>query len=543
MQDLEAFIQHLQAQKHDIIVGGDWNDSISIPNSRLLKLSTSLDLVDPWLTFYPHHPEFPTFELGTQRIDSILVSRRLLPSIERIGYSPVGGLFLTDHRTVMLEFNTNNLFGNDTDPLPAMVVSRGVRTKDLQSVTTFIATMHSHLAANNAFKRAMTLTDSTVGASSQTALVENLDRLIGEAGDQGDRACRRRRPHWYSISIVQQRLELSYLRHYRNGLKVGIDRFQATSDRLRHIQKQQQLPEELEDMDALIREKAATLSEATSKSAGERQGMLESHANTLEALHQRARASTLRRINKHEQSLETWKTMAFLTNTATQKLDRLEIPDDWPLPNQTVETTQSLTDPKTATGWRTITDPFEIEYYLMLRNRMHFGQAQGTPFTESPLSDHVDWTATSPSAEEILSGSYVPSETLSQLCQTVLLACKATAPFDTIPATLTPAEFKGKIIRWRETTTTSPSGRHLGRYKALYANGTDSTPEETPTQTLFLQQQREIAAVILHIMNFCIRTGHVLSRWKQIVNTMIFKDIYQLSSKKKGAMYVPPYVW
>jgi exonuclease III len=185
MQDLEAIIQRLQAQKHDIIVGGDWNESIGVPNSRLLKLCTSLDLMDPWLTFYPHHTEFPTFELGVNRIDSILVSRRILPSIERIGYSPVGGIFTTDHRTVMLEFNTKNLFGNATDPLPAMI-SRGVRTKDLRSVTKFITSMHSHLVANNAFKRATTLTDTIVDAS-HFDLVENLDRLIGEAGDQGDK--------------------------------------------------------------------------------------------------------------------------------------------------------------------------------------------------------------------------------------------------------------------------------------------------------------------------------------------------------------------
>lgn len=302
MNDLEAFIQRLQAKKHDIIVGGDWNDSLSAPNSRLLKLCTTLDLVDPWLTFYPHHREFPTFERGAHRIDSVLVSRRLVSSIEQIGYSPVGSLLNTDHRTVMLAFHTTTLFGNATDPLPTMV-SRGVRTKDLKSVTAFITTMHSHLDANNVFKRAKTLTEGNADDESQIELVENLDRLIGEAGDRGDKSCRKRRPQWYSVSTVQQRLELSYLRHYRNGIKAGIDRRQATTDKLAHIQKQQHLPLELEDMDALLREKIiAILSDATNKSATIRQGILNSHAETLEDLHQRARASTLRRINKHEQA-------------------------------------------------------------------------------------------------------------------------------------------------------------------------------------------------------------------------------------------------
>jgi hypothetical protein len=223
--------------------------------------------------------------------------------------------------------------------------------------------------------------------------------------------------------------------------------------------------------------------------------------------------------------------MSFLSSsTITQKLDRLEIPHDWPLPTSVIDSTQSLSDPKTATRWTTITDPYDIEYYLMLRNRMHFGQAQGTPFTESPLADHVDWTATSPSSDEILEGSYVPSATLSQLCHSVLSACRATAPPDDLPAELTIPEFEGKIRRWRETTTTSPSGRHLGRYKALYSRGTHSIADDEKAQKRFLHQQQEIASVILQIINFCIRTGHVLSRWKQIVNTMIFKDsgVYQI---------------
>ena len=48
-----------------------------------------------------------------------------------------------------------------------------------------------------------------------------------------------------------------------------------------------------------------------------------------------------------------------------------------------------------------ISSPSEIEYYLQQRNRRHFGQAQGTPFTIPPLSSHINWNADTDTAAEI----------------------------------------------------------------------------------------------------------------------------------------------
>lgn len=46
---------------------------------------------------------------------------------------------------------------------------------------------------------------------------------------------------------------------------------------------------------------------------------------------------------------------------------------------------------KTWPNWITITDPAEIERIILLRNQQHFSQAQGTPLTESPFSDVLDF--------------------------------------------------------------------------------------------------------------------------------------------------------
>lgn len=517
--DLSRFLEQIQSDGHDVIIGGDWNETILDPHSGIAKLCSKHDLIDPWFKTYPGHPEIATFEFGSRRIDAVLVSRRLYPTIRHIGYSPVGLLTSSDHRALIVEFGKKGIFGSCSEVFPSLN-ARGVRTKDRQSVTTFVEAMHAHLLQNNAFHRSMVLTTSQ-GFDSE--LAENLDELVGIAGNIGDKRCRRRRPQWYSIPLVQDRLEISHLKHYYNGLKCQRDRAIITHLNLSLIQRDQTLPSDIDPMRTLLQQKLDNFAKKQEKSEELRRKELSEKATELDGSQQKIQARRMRKISKHEQGLAAWKALSFSKASGNnfQKLDRLEIPLDWTTSQEPND--QSLSDPKTATEWQTITNPVDIEHFLMLRNRMHFGQAQGTPFTVNPLKDHIDWTATSIRAEEVLIGSYVPPDTLTELCTTVLAECKASTSLDSIDATINSTSFANKIRTWRESTTTSPSGRHLGRYKALYAPGiyTSLQPNEVEA---FESKQKDIATLIRTIINYCITHGYVLLRWKQIVNTMIFKD-------------------
>ena len=47
---------------------------------------------------------------------------------------------------------------------------------------------------------------------------------------------------------------------------------------------------------------------------------------------------------------------------------------------------------------------------------------------------------------------------------------KKKTQLDSVSATLTSAEWEGKIESWKESTSTSPSGFHLSHSKALVAS-------------------------------------------------------------------------
>jgi hypothetical protein len=151
--------------------------------------------------------------------------------------------------------------------------------------------------------------------------------------------------------------------------------------------------------------------------------------------------------------------------------------------------------------WKMITLPDEINYYLLLRNQRHFGQAQGTPFTIAPLSDDVDWTASTPELEDILAGAYDTSN-LDHLVQAVLKECQYKTTADAITGHVTTEAFLDKFRTWKHTTTTSPSGRHLGLYKALTARlGPKYLDDNKELEAI----RASLTQVHVNLINYCLK--------------------------------------
>ena len=94
-------------------------------------------------------------------------------------------------------------------------------------------------------------------------------------------------------------------------------------------------------------------------------------------------------------------------------------------------------------------------------------------------------------------------------------------------------DFTKGLLRWREATSTSPSGRHLGTYKTLLtvyidtANEFGTLPETVPV-TPALTTTKEKAEKILRVMHglasIAARKGFYLQRWLRAINVMIYKE-------------------
>ena len=191
------------------------------------------------------------------------------------------------------------------------------------------------------------------------------------------------------------------------------------------------------------------------------------------------------------------------------------------------------TDPKICTDWIQVDVPTEVLRLLQERNRAHFGQAFGTPFTVPPLSTELGFDGVTATGQEILEGKY----DTSPHSESVRLLLQHLQHVDEIHQhegrpTITKDEFIGKLKVWSESTTTSPSGMHLGHYKSLLAKHSYSsdlfddelTPELQEQRDELNSKQQDLFDLHLTMLNYALARGYSYQRWRTIANTILFKD-------------------
>ena len=159
--------------------------------------------------------------------------------------------------------------------------------------------------------------------------------------------------------------------------------------------------------------------------------------------------------------------------------------------------------------WDTVITREEIESHLLAFNRESFRAAAESPCGHGVIHDALTFSSLSEESKELFRG-VVPSTWVGddkllqeflasfQIPQTVLDA-------EPINIELSSEDISYGFKTWAESTATSPSGRHLGHYKALI-------------------QDPCLLQSLTSFMNIAIGRGIALPRWSQAVNVLIEKD-------------------
>jgi hypothetical protein len=161
-----------------------------------------------------------------------------------------------------------------------------------------------------------------------------------------------------------------------------------------------------------------------------------------------------------------------------------------------------------------IHDQQRLQEFLLKRNTVHFSQAQGTPFTVEPLNK-LDWNACSEESENLLKGK-IPceSDTPNHYVKEILKSIAEQSQLPEINTYLPPEEVAQGFRCWKESTSTSPSGCHLGLRCIPTIPTTDLELEKIRTGILGIQT---------HIINIPIAHGFSPLRWQTVINAMLEK--------------------
>ena len=167
-----------------------------------------------------------------------------------------------------------------------------------------------------------------------------------------------------------------------------------------------------------------------------------------------------------------------------------------------------------------IIDKSPMEAAFNRRNHSHFSQADGTPFTAFPLVTTYGPHGTNTPTRRLLQGQIdIQRHQVSEATYTLLtrLQLLNVSPIDI-------KMYVEEIIKaytiWRESTSTSPYGDHLGHDKALLRKTKRQKVDDDPTKGISYRMFK----IKTQILNLTLQYGIVLDRWTNVVNAMIEKD-------------------
>jgi hypothetical protein len=158
-----------------------------------------------------------------------------------------------------------------------------------------------------------------------------------------------------------------------------------------------------------------------------------------------------------------------------------------------------------------------LDSSLLQRNIDHFCKAHGTPFTTNQITAYIGKDGCNTNSDDVLQGKVQPHlpKFVTLLLQQFHQQHKAP-----IEIQFTFEDMCNGFMKWRERTTTSPSGKHLGIYRALiqiiyhHDYESDQTIYDTAHTCLQIQYL---------LMNIAIHQCHTFHRWKTVHNFLLEK--------------------
>ena len=518
-RDLISCLQAYHKQKYKILLVGDFNEVLGSDPDGISKIADSFNLVDLMASRHSSTPP-ATYARGSKRLDYALASPSVLLALQSCGYDEFNSRIASDHRGYFFDFRTMDLFGSDTQPL-ATRINRTLSSSNHTQVTAYIRRKYALLEQCNAFERSQRLREP----GRRPKYAERLDKDITAASLTAEKDIPTFGAPAWSQDLIDARMQVTILTkrlsQLKNGVPGNVDQHQLWLRQLR----MQGLPDNVASCSKLLREAKQHVKEIVAESVQRRDDELArklKHLEQSESNADRDAARKLRRLRKAEDIKNLFKKLKYVrTKEERRGVTRLEIPKD------------PTDDPKTCKEWKQVDVPTEILELLQTRNRLHFGQAHGTPFTVPPLSSHLGFDGDSKYGDQILNGTYDSSaqDAHAKLLLRYLHGIHSITDISKNIA-ISEDEFRDKLKVWSEATATSPSGLHLGHYKTLIARHSFLTDAADDDLTLEFKQQRDelnfkqnaLFHLHLDMLNFALKNGHSYHRWQTIANTMLFKD-------------------
>jgi hypothetical protein len=518
LADLAKRIEELRSLHHEIILLIDANDRLASENltafDEFLEKNDMADVLQRL-----HGLESPaTHQRGKHRIDFIAATPGVFPACRKAGILPLGEGHDSDHRALYVDFDAKVLFSGSTASLNP-TTHRQLTTLNVRALTKYIGTLRRLFDEHKTMERLSSLQSSFDRYGATEANIQAYNNLDGWATDRmlhAEKTCTHthHQGHAWSPALRHAAMQVRYWALRRRQLTSGLD----FTRQLRRLAKTAAIDSaEHESTLTMVQLKlnlataSKHLKELQSRSREIRDDFLKQRAEFWAERTPKGDAQkVLQDMLKREQQTRQFTQLRRVFQEDTlQGLEYIDVPRE-ELPDQQCER---------------IFDRDMVHYQILSNNKIRFQQTSNTPFGKTQRSNHMGLDGRGPGTKDMLRGRYRFHQSGLSLAAkkwiSMLRYHRSAAEGECIDIAISAADFVSAWQKFRESTSSSPSGRHYGHYKAAaisyQASAQLPNGRANPIHLPCL--------AVYHAMMVSLPTKHGFApkRWQCSVNAMLLK--------------------
>ena len=503
---MAILLKNLQDSNHRVVILGDFNESLySGRRTDLANLATACGLIDPMQMICPQSANAPTFLRGSHRIDYILVDEDIVHGVTGFGLMAPNPALSPSHRGVFCDISFDAIFGMPAATVPSRM-TRTVTNNNIPACIEMLDKLRINMVSQSLIPRCH-------------ALLENV-RKYGATDENGREFANIDKVFRNSLLAVERSGSVGYMSPWSKKLQHSVNvckYWKAASMQLRYGIDCSKLINDLGICEGLpttitVEKRVAlqnlriaqwALRDNRANGTTLRMAMLQDDRRSAIDEGDKERAAMLNRIIRAEALHSSFlKLQRALNKQSSASIDTVQIQQ----PDGSV----------TSTSEASKMVPLIIDH-----NRAHFSQAEGTPFTVGSLRT-IEHTACCHRANSILAGTFVADDISEMHGNFInhLANPQATEKVPYVECALSVDDVKAGYAAWRESTSTSPYGDHLGIYKVLLKKMDNMAVSDSTASEI----QQDAWTITTCIINMGATFGLTLPRWEETVCVMIEKS-------------------
>jgi hypothetical protein len=539
LQDLKQAIETQRQQEHGILITIDANSTIS-EDRQLQEFLFESGLID----LHTANPA-PSTYIGSasRRIDYMFGCPRVKQATTRAGTLSYLQGPQADHRGLFIDLDPQVLFDTPKLTLPPITpyATRMIKSTHPDHVEKFNATMVKYYQDHNMIDRIVRLQRVYKFLPNQEVQrrLEKWDRDQGRAIQHAENILKKPQPQYpwspklRNAGVIKHywRLRFREAKHGENHT-ISIDRLEA---KIQRIDKSFHLPDKTRSHDLFEILKKLKIASADLRAIQKRATQLryqsyydllakyKSDTDPATNYDSQRKAKIVQNTIKAEKCRAMFANLRFFMKPHAAKskgITNLIIPTSTPSAANEFTSTSNTYDvihhsDNNEINWTTISEKETIEDHLLQYNRQAFRAASASPCGQGRIFDELSFTGNTQPAADLLETGTIPDNwkvndkpylhEFLKAFQKPTATNIAKAASQEIKSEITEEELSQGFKTWKEKTSTSPSGRHLGIYKTMI-------------------QEPILLQCLASFMNIAINSGVTIQRWCQATNVMIEKD-------------------